>query len=132
MGQAKGEPPNPERLRHLLGSSTQVELGPLTGKSTHLKLEPAHAAADARSQRLCARLLGRKTGCQALGRVLLLALAILNLPSREDAPQKRLAIPLHAVRDALNLDQVRAKSDDQGRLPCSVNRWISGFQCTHP
>jgi hypothetical protein len=117
--QAEGQPSNPQPLGHLLGSPAQVQLRPLPGKPANFKLQPAHAAADAGSQRLCAGFLGRKSGRQALGRVLLLALAILNLPGREDAPQKCLAIALHTVRDALNLDQVCAKSDDQGPLPCA-------------
>ncbi len=47
-------------------------------------------------------------------------------PGRKYAPQKRLAIPLHAVCDPLNLDQVRAKSDDQGPLHALV-LWLSVY-----
>ena len=62
------------------------------------------------------RFLGRKPGRQALCRVLFLALAVFNLPGRKHAPQKCLAIPLHGMRDPLNLASAINHRVDGDRL----------------
>src|SRR5579859_1122913 len=82
-----------------------------TRLARHLNLQPGNAVTDARAKRLGCRLLGGKTGCEALGGIFL-AQAIGLLARRENAVQKAVAKAGNRLLDARHFRQIDSGSNE--------------------
>ncbi len=109
--QAQRQPLHPKFLRNRSRTSAQSQLWPMPRLPHDLELPPAHASADTGSQRLRPSLLGCKPCRKALRRIFL-ATAVRNLRRREDTLQKNIPKTLNALLDAINLNQIRSKSEN--------------------
>ena len=94
----------------LCGASAQLEGGSASCFTLNLKFIPGDASAYAGSQCLCACFFGGEP-CGKTFRTAAFAAAIGDLVIGKNAVQKAVAVAFDGLRNALNLDQIHARSD---------------------